>query len=437
LGAAVDLKEEVYRRKRGRENKCIESVAPGHTEQVENIIQTITQKITTDYGDLVNQVSRGEKEVQVLENVVEKTIVDLGAGLGRACSIRETVTKVMDSILGYGILQPYINDPEITDIFVNGPDNVYKRVKGEDIFIPEVHWKNNNHLEQYIRSVLVRCGRKIHSGIPLVDARDVKNKLRINAGISPVAKIPYITFRKHTVYNFTLEDFLQNGTFTQEVLDFQQKAVEARLNLLIAGPTGSGKTTLLRFLAEQFIPPNQRVVVLEEEEELMLRLHNLVALEAKKKSGEEDTSVEMEDMVRNALRMAMRRIILGELRGKEAFTLLRAFGTGHDGGLTTIHANDTYNAIEQLTVMMMYANQPLSYTQLKRIISQSVDLIIYIENYRVVEVTSVDGFDENKNDVILNPVFVTERAEDGRLNCRFCSISSNLRKLFWQRGVKI
>ncbi|SFR11764.1 CpaF family protein [Desulfoscipio geothermicus] len=437
MGAAVDLKEEVYRRKRGRENKCIESVAPGHTEQVDNIIQTITQKITTDYGDLVNQVSRGEKEVQVLENVVEKTIVDLGAGLGRACSTRETVTKVMDSILGYGILQPYINDPEITDIFVNGPDNVYKRVKGEDIFIPEVHWKNNNHLEQYIRSVLVRCGRKIHSGIPLVDARDVKNKLRINAGISPVAKIPYITFRKHTVYNFTLEDFLQNGTFTQEVLDFQQKAVEARLNLLIAGPTGSGKTTLLRFLAEQFIPPNQRVVVLEEEEELMLRLHNLVALEAKKKSGEEDTSVEMEDMVRNALRMAMRRIILGELRGKEAFTLLRAFGTGHDGGLTTIHANDTYNAIEQLAVMMMYANQPLSYTQLKRIISQSVDLIIYIENYRVVEVTSVDGFDENKNDVILNPVFVTERAEDGRLNCRFCSISSNLRKLFWQRGVKI
>jgi len=433
----VNLKDEIYRRRAGIDNGEPLRVNVKHAEEVDNFIIQVTQKVTQDYSDLINSVSRGEKSTDILENVVEKTIVDMGRGIGENASTDEAVKKVLDSILGYGILQPYINDPQITDIFINGPDNVYVRVKGEDRQIPEVRWKDNNHLEQYIRSVMVKCGRKIHSGIPLADARDTRNRLRVNAGIPPVAKTPYMAIRKHTVFHFTLEDFLNNGTFTEEVLEFIKKAVVARLNILVAGPTGSGKTTLLRFVAEEFIPHDQRVVVLEEEEELMLRLPNLVALEAKRKSGEDDTTVEMDDMVKNSLRMAMRRIILGELRGKEAFTLLRAFGTGHDGGLTTVHANDTYNAIEQLAVMMMFARAPLSYTQLKRVISQSIDLMIYVKNCRVTEVTSVDGFDEDNSEVILSPVFITERDKTGNLQCRQCQVSKTLEKLFWQRGFTL
>lgn len=435
--AVVSLKEEIYRRKASNFQDASRQVNTKHADDVDNFISQITQKITQDYGDLVNSVASGEKSIEILENVVSKTIVNLGQAMGEVSSTNETVKRVMDTILGYGVLQPYIDDPQVTDIFVNGPDNVYIRVKNRDERVPDIRWKDNDHLEQYIRSLLIKCGRKIHSGDPLADTRDTRNKLRINAGIPPVAKIPYLAIRKHTVFHFTLQDFLDNGTFTREVLEFIQKAVKARLNLLIAGPTGSGKTTLLRFIAEEFIPADQRVVVLEEEEELMLRLPNLVALEAKRKSGEDDTNVEMNDMVKNSLRMAMRRIILGELRGKEAFTLLRAFGTGHDGGMTTVHANDTYNAIEQLAVMMMFANAPLSYAQLKRIISQSIDLMVYIENYRVTEVTSVDGFDEATNEVILNPVFITDRDETGELKCRPCPVSENLKKLFWQRGYKV
>lgn len=437
MGAIVNLKEEACRRKTGQDGSPLKTIDIAKAHEVDELIQTVTKKITSKYGDLVNEVNRGEKETKILGNIIEKIIVELGIKLGEDYTAQETVKKIMDTILGYGVLQPYINDPQITDIFVNGHDNVYKRVKGQDITIPEVKWKDNQHLEQYIRSVLIKNGRKIHSGIPLADARDMKKRLRINVGIPPVAKKPYLTLRKHTVFDFNKDDFLNNGTFTQEVLNFIQKGVEARLNLLIAGPTGSGKTTLMRFLAEAFIPADQRVVVLEEEEELFLRLKNLVTLEAKKKSGEEDTSVEMDDMVKNSLRMAMRRIILGELRGKEAFTLLRAFGTGHDGGMTTIHANDTYNAVEQLAVCMLFANTPLSYMHLKRLISQSIDLMVYVENQRVIEVTSLDGFDEVKNEVILSPVFVSERDQNGELQCKSCSISDSLRDLFWQRGMSL
>jgi len=435
--AVVNLKDEFYRRNTGINNRESPQINVKHAEDVDNYIMQVTQKVTQEYSDLVNAVSRGEKDIDILENVVGKTILNMGMALGEETSTDEAVKKVLDSILGYGVLQPYIKDPQITDIFINGPDNIYVRVNGKDVRVPEIRWKDNNHLEQYVRSVLIKCGRKIHSGIPLADARDTRNRLRVNAGIPPVAKTPYMAIRIHTVYHFTLEDFLDNGTFTDEVLKFIKKGVQARLNILIAGPTGSGKTTLLRFVTEEFIQHDQRVVVLEEEEELMLRLPNMVALEAKRKSGEDDTNVEMDDMVKNSLRMAMRRIILGELRGKEAFTLLRAFGTGHDGGLTTVHANDTYNAIEQLAVMMMFAKAPLSYVQLKRIISQSIDLMIYIDNCRVTEITSVDGFDEESAEVILSPVFVTERDKTGKLQCRPCPASKSLEKLFWQRGYSL
>lgn len=431
----VSLRQEIYRRQ--QQNDAAKKVNVNDAAEMDSLILQITQKVTSTYGDLVSEVSRGVKPVQVLENVVETVVINEGITLEEGCTTEDTVKQVMNSILGYGVLQPLINDPEVTDIFVNGPKKVYKRVNQEDIPVPEISWRDDDHLEQYIRSVMIKCGRKIHNGIPVADGRDLRRRLRINAGIYPVAKTPYLAIRKHAVQAFTLDQLLRSGTFTKEVLNFLQKAVEARLNILLAGPTGSGKTTLLNVLASNFIPKTQRIVVIEEEAELNIDSDNIVYLEAKKKSGEDDTTLEMDDLVKNALRMAMRRIILGELRGREAFTLLRAFGTGHDGGLTTIHSNDIWNTLEQLAVMMLYANQPLSYQHLKRIISQSIDLIVYIENYRVVEIASVDGFDEQAGEVILTPVFATERNEEGKLECRFQIVSEPLRKLFWQRGVRL
>ncbi len=430
--AVINLQEEVYKRKALENKNNVTNV-----DSIENIVKKITQIITTEYGELVNEVSRGEKSNDVLKNVINKTIIRKGYSIENMCNLEQMVQKVLDCILGYEKLQQLIKDPDITDIFINGPQNVYKRLNKSDYYVPEMYWKDNNELLQYIRSILTKFGKNIHSAQPLVDARDIKNHIRINAGIPPVAKIPYMAIRKHTVYDFILDDFLANNTFTLEVLEFLKKAIQAKLNILIAGPTGSGKTTLLRFLAQEFIPENERIVVIEEEEELKIKHNNQVRLEAKKKAGEDDTNIDMDQLVKNSLRMAMRRIILGELRGAEAFSLLRAFGTGHDGGMTTVHANNTYNSIEQLAVMMLYANTPLEFEHLKKVISQSLDLVVYVENYKVIEVTFVDNYDENIKMVKLNQIFATDRNNKGELICEYKGVCKNLEHLFWKRGVKV
>lgn len=425
----VDLREEVFRRK----NPLKKNVSKSNKDDRENLLMQITEAITNNYSEIVNQISRGEKSPDILKNLVEEILIEIEHDFIQKTDINEVIKEVKDTILGYGPLQAFVDDPEITDIFVNSPKSVFIRHNNQDIFVPEITFKDNNNLEQYIRSILVKCGQKIHSGDPLVDARDIEKHLRINAGIAPVAKIPYLAIRKHTVSNYTQEDFLKNETFTNDILEFMKKAILARLNIVIAGPTGSGKTTLLRFLANSYIPKDQRIVVLEEEEELKIDHPNMVALEAKKVIGEDEKPIEMDQLVKNSLRMAMRRIILGELRGREAFTLLRAFGTGHDGGMTTVHSNDTYNTIEQLAIMMLYANTPLTYEHLKMVISQSINLIIYMEEFKVQEITAVEGFDDKENRVILKPIY--EREIDGTYTKK--PLSPYMQKMFLKRGIKV
>jgi|BioPla2DNA2_1021312.scaffolds.fasta_scaffold00084_53 pilus assembly protein CpaF len=430
----VNLTDEIYRRQN--------NLAPGRKEAPmsngggdwETLFQVI-QEILHDYSDVVHAVSTGAKDWAVLERLVAQIITEHGYVLqgGREATIK----NVLDNILRYGVLQRLIDDPQVTDIFVNGPRNVYKRVNNQDIFCPEIHFRDHRHLEQYIRTVLAKVGQRITQAECLVDTRDTRNHIRINAGIPPAAKTPYLCIRKHTVINFTAEDFRRAGTFNREVQEFIALAMRARLNTVIAGPTGSGKTTLMRFIASQYIPGDERIVVMEEEEELRIIHRNQVALEAKKKAGEDDQEITLDDLVRNGLRMAMRRMLLGEFRSKEAFALIRAFGTGHDGGLVTVHANDLYNTIDQIAVMMLYANAPLNYEHLKLLIAQALNLIIYMENYRITDIAYVAGYDHLRQEVLLEPILETERDAGGNLVYIWHPLSDSARKLFWRRGVVV
>lgn len=429
--SVVNLSDEIYRRRQGLPACPVK--AP--EAQGDDVVLKVSTQILNDYADVVQAVAAGVREEKVLEKLADQIIRDRGYALpgGREGTLR----AILDNILRYGVLQPLIDDPDVTDVFINGPQNIYKRVKDTDIPCPEIRFRDGAHLEQYIRAVCAKAGQAINSAQCLVDTRDVSNRLRINAGIPPAAKTPYLCIRKHTMMDYTAEDFRRSGTFTPEIEEFLALAVKARMNTLIAGPTGSGKTTLLRFLAQEYIPPHERIVVLEEEEELKIRHPNQVALEAKKRIGEDDTEITLDDLVKNALRMAMRRIILGELRGKEAFALIRAFGTGHDGGLVTVHANDLYNAVDQVAVMMLYANTPLKYEHLKLLIAQGLNLIVYLENYRITDIAYVAGYEHRRREVLLEPVFEMRRDADGNLVHVRHPLSEAARGLFWRRGVRV
>jgi len=431
---AVNLAEESYRRKNngGLRKQASELQKP---KQELDIVFLVTEEILRDYTDVVYGISTGTKTSAVLEGLVAQIITERGYQLegGR----EGTIKAVLDNILRYGALQDLIDDPEITDIFINGPQSIYKRVNNADVFCPEIKFQDNRHLEQYIRTVLAKVGQRITQAECLVDTRDVKNHIRINAGIPPTAKTPYLCIRKHTVADFTAEDFILTGTFTPEIQDFIALAMKARLNTLIAGPTGSGKTTLMRFIASKFIPDDERIVTMEEEEELKIPHSNQVVLEVKKKAGENDQEITLDDLVRNGLRMAMRRILLGEFRGKEAFALIRAFGTGHDGGLVTVHANDINNAIDQTAVMMLYANAPLKYEHLKMLIAQALNLIVYIENYRITDIAFVNGYDYQRKEVVLEPILETQRDASGKLVYVWHPLSEDAGKLFWRRGESV
>jgi len=423
----ISLSAEAHRRK-------VTSRATPPDADLDRLVYDVTEQILADHADVVYAVAAGRRGEDVLERLVTQVVI--AKGLGTA-SLQDTVRTILDYILRYGPLQPLIDDPAVTDIFVNGPRDVWVRRDNQDHPQPGIAFRDEAHLIQYIRAVLARAGARVNASHCLADARDLQNRIRINAGIPPAAPKPYLAIRKHTAVDYSEDDMLRTGAVTPEILRLLRAAIDARANIVISGPTGSGKTTLLRFLANHYIPPDDRIVVLEEEAELALRHPNQVALETKKRLGEDDTEITLNDLVRNALRMAPRRIILGELRGREAFALLRAFGTGHDGGLTTVHANDLANTLDQLAVMMLFEQTPLEYEHLYMLAADAVNLIVYVEHRRVSDIAWVGGYDRTTRRAHLEILVETRRRPDGQLEHIYHQPSEAVRSFFWRRGVRL
>jgi pilus assembly protein CpaF len=305
------------------------------------------------------------------------------------------VEDLLDEVFGLGPLEPLMRDPSISDILVNGPRTVYVERRGK-LEMTDIVFADDQHVMMIIQRIAARIGRRADEMAPMVDAR-LPDGSRVNAIIPPVSLLgPVLSIRRFGV-NLKANDLLANSTMTPEMLEFLQAAVEARVSVLISGGTGSGKTTMLNALS-RFIPAEERLVTIEDSAELKLQQTHVIQLETKVANSEGAGEVSQRDLVRNALRMRPDRIIVGEVRGGEALDMLQAMNTGHEGSLTTIHANDTRDALTRLEMMVMMAGFELPIPVIRYYIATAITLVIQLARMkgggrRVVRVSEITGLD--------------------------------------------
>ena len=304
---------------------------------------------------------------------------------------------LLDELVGYGPITPMLRMPEISEVMVNGPDRIFVESKGR-LYETGVRFFNEKHLVQIIQRIVEPLGRHVDDASPMVDAR-LPDGSRVNAVVPPLALDgASVTIRKFSEKKLTTDDLISFGSMTKDMALFLEEAVRARQNILVSGGTGSGKTTLLNILS-QFIPEGERIVTVEDSAELKLSHRNIVRLEARPANVEGKGRITIRDLVINCLRMRPDRIIVGECRGAEALDMLQAMNTGHDGSLTTAHANNPRDALSRLENMVMMAGYDLPSSAIREQISSAIDLIVQQSRLgdgsrkivKIVEVTGREG----------------------------------------------
>lgn len=309
------------------------------------------------------------------------------------------IDELMAESFGLGPLEPYMQDPDVTDILVNGPSEVYVERLGR---LQETNtvFADEDHLLQIIQRVVARVGRRIDEHSPMVDAR-LADGSRVNAIIPPLALGgPVLSIRRFGHRPLQMGDLLVRGSLCPEIVQLIEAAVEGRINIMVSGGTGSGKTTMLNNIS-RFIPAGERVVTIEDSAELKLQRKHVVKLETRPKSAEGLNEVTQRDLVRNALRMRPDRILIGEVRGGEALDMLQAMNTGHEGSLTTIHANDTHDALSRLEVMVSMAGFELPVMVVRRYIASAITLVVHLARLkggarRVTRVSEIVGLENGE-----------------------------------------
>lgn len=314
---------------------------------------------------------------------------------------------IENEVNGYGPITELLDDPNITEIMVNGKNEVYVEIDGQISRDDSVSFINDEHIIRTVQKIVQPLGRTIDTANPMVDAR-LEDGSRLNAVIPPLSlKGPVVTIRKFRRDMQSIDDFLRTGSMTPYMARFLEAAVKARLNIIICGGTGSGKTTLLNALSS-FIGNDERVITIEDAAELKLRQPHVISLETRLVNYEGTGEVTIRDLVINSLRMRPDRIIVGEVRGKEAFDMLQAMNTGHDGSLTTMHANNPVEALNRLETMVLMAGMEIPIKAIREYIENAIDLVINITRLsdgrrKVNSICEVDGF--NKDDISLKEIF--------------------------------
>jgi pilus assembly protein CpaF len=304
--------------------------------------------------------------------------------------------QIVAEILGYGPLEPLLRDDTITEIMVNGPKKVYIERNGK-IERTNVVFEDDEHLMRIIERIVAPLGRRVDESMPYVDAR-LPDGSRVNIVIPPISLIgPVVTIRKFYRTPLTVEDLIRLGSATPEVMEFLKACVQAKINIVVSGGTGSGKTTLLNILSG-FIPEGERIITIENAAELQLRQEHVVTLETRPPNIEGKGEITMRDLVINALRMRPDRIIVGECRGGEAFDMLQAMNTGHEGSMTTIHANSPRDALARLENMVLMAGTDLPHRAIREQIAMAIDLIVQTARMRdgsrkIVSLTEVQDLE--------------------------------------------
>jgi pilus assembly protein CpaF len=326
--------------------------------------------------------------------------------------------QIAAEILGFGPLQPLLEDETITEVMVNGAKNIYIERAGKILRVP-ITFESDEHVMRIIDRIVAPMGRRIDESSPYVDAR-LPDGSRVNAVIPPISLIgPVLTIRKFFKNPITVEQLIQFGSITQEALQFLKACVESRLNVVISGGTGSGKTTLLNILS-QYIPADERIVTIENAAELQLRQEHVVTLESRPANIEGRGEVTIRQLVINSLRMRPDRIIVGEIRDDAALDMLQAMNTGHDGSMTTAHSNSPRDTLARIETMTLMAGLELPVRAVREQVASAIDLIVHQERLRdgtrkIVNVTEVSGME---GDVItMTDIFVFEQSgyENGKV----------------------
>jgi len=364
------------------------------------VIQDLDPKL-----DLSNQVEVRRQ----IEEIFGKVIDEEGLALTRAERVR-MLEQITDEIIGLGPMEPLLRDESISEVMVNGPRQVYIERSGK-LELTNVVFQNDDHVMRIIDRIISPIGRRVDESSPMVDAR-LTDGSRVNAIIPPLSLVgPVITIRKFAASPFTVDDLVRFGTATADMFEFMRACVEARLNIFVSGGTGSGKTTTLNVLSS-FIPNDERIVTIEDAAELQLRQEHVVTLESRPPNIEGKGAIPIRELVRNSLRMRPDRIIVGECRSGEALDMLQAMNTGHDGSMSTGHANSPRDMLSRLETMVLMAGVDLPVRAIREQIASAVDLIVHQSRLKdgtrkITNITEVQGMEGDV--IVMQDVFVFEQ----------------------------
>jgi pilus assembly protein CpaF len=379
----------------------------------------IQARVISDLDPRVDISDQIEVRRQI-EELFNRIVDDEGLALTRAERVR-MLEQITDEIVGLGPLEPLLRDESITEVMVNGPRQVYIERAGK-LELTNITFQNDDHVMRIIDRIIAPIGRRVDESSPMVDARLVDGS-RVNAIIPPLSLVgPVITVRKFAASPFTVDDLIRFGTSTPEMFDFLKACVEARLNIFVSGGTGSGKTTTLNVLSS-FIPNDERIVTIEDAAELQLRQEHVVTLESRPPNIEGRGAIPIRELVRNSLRMRPDRIVVGEVRSGEALDMLQAMNTGHDGSMSTGHANSPRDMLARLETMVLMAGVDLPLRAIREQIASAVDLIVHQSRLKdgsrkITNITEVQGMEGDV--IVMQDVFVFEQTGvvDGRIQGR-------------------
>jgi len=379
--------------------------------------EDVQQFLANEIKSLID-VSDSAEVRRLAEPVFTKALEDAQLVVSRV-EREQMMAMIMADILGYGPIQPLLDRDDISEVMVNGPNQVYIEQRGK-LTLSNVKFVDNDHILRVIERIVTPLGRRIDESSPMVDAR-LPDGSRVNAIIPPLSLVgPVITIRKFNKDPLKIDDLIRFGSMTPEFAEFVRAAVVAGANVIISGGTGSGKTTLLNVLSS-FIPENERILTIEDAAELQLQQPHCVRLEARPANNEGKGRIAIRDLVVNALRMRPDRIVVGECRGGEALDMLQAMNTGHDGSLTTIHSNSARDTLNRIETMVLMAGMELPLRAIRQQIASAIDLIVHQSRLRdgsrkVVQASEVVGMEGDT--IVMQDVFRFEQTgidENGKI----------------------